>query len=81
MQLGHSGVFVSRLTGKCKAEYKTHSTLVIVKLYKIWRICDETAFRGMKINDKCISCSQCKEQCDDKLFKAIARDENWQLFY
>lgn len=47
MQLGHSGVFVSRLTGKCKAKYKTHSTLVIVKLYKIWRMCDETAFRGM----------------------------------
>jgi len=39
-----------------------------------------TKFRGMKINEKCIGCNQCKEQCDAKLFKAIARDENGSYF-
>jgi ferredoxin len=39
-----------------------------------------TKFRGMKINDKCIGCNQCKEQCDAKLFKAIEIDESGGYF-
>ncbi len=39
-----------------------------------------TKFRGMKINDKCIGCNQCKEQCDTKLFKAIEIDESGGYF-
>ncbi len=61
MQLGHSGVFVSRLTGKCKAKYKTHSTLVIVKLYKIWRMCDETGISG---DDKFTVAGSNGDDCD-----------------